>query len=90
MDKRWQDDPKLKNMDKEKLEMLQRFADQGAEQNMSAMLPFLMNAASRGRSQGLSFTPDEISAIMEVLKAGKSPREAAKLDKIVNLMRMIR
>ena len=33
---------------------------------------------------------DEIGTILNVLKAGKSPKEAAKLDQIVSLMRMIR
>ena len=33
---------------------------------------------------------DEISAIIEVLKMGKSPAEAQKLDKVVNLMKMMR
>lgn len=90
MDNQWQNDPRLDHLDKEKLEMLQNLAEQGTGKNVSAMLPFLMSAASRGRNQGLSFSPDEVSAIMEVLKSGKSPREAARLDKIVSLMRMIR
>ncbi|MCB5551109.1 hypothetical protein LIR34_14995 [Blautia sp. MSK17_66] len=54
------------------------------------MLPFLMSAAAQGRQNGLNFSPDEISTILSVLKTGKSPSEAAKLDQIVRLMRMIR
>ena len=44
-------------MDKSKLEMLQNLAEQGAGKNASDMLPFLMNAASRGKSNGLNFPP---------------------------------
>mgnify|MGYP000190519531 FL=1 len=54
------------------------------------MLPFLMDAASRGKGNGLNFSSNEISAVLEVLKMGKSPQEAAKIDRIVSLMRMIR
>lgn len=54
------------------------------------MLPFLMSAAAQGRQNGLQFSSDEIGTILNVLKAGKSPKEAAKLDQIVSLMRMIR
>lgn len=90
MDNNWQNDPKLANMDKSKLEMLQKLAEQGAGRNASDMLPFLMNAAAQGKNNGLNFSSDEISAVLEVLKMGKSPQEAAKLDRIVSLMRMIR
>ena len=50
----------------------------------------IMGAASQGKNAGLNFSSDEISAIIEVLKMGKSPTEIARLDRIVNLMKMIR
>ena len=90
MDKNWQNDPKLKDMDRSKLEMLQSLAEQGNGKSPSDMLPFLMSAAAQGKNSGLNFSPDEISAVLEVLKAGKSPEEAAKIDRIVSLMRLIR
>ncbi len=86
----WKDNPRLNGMDKSKLDMLQSLAEQGSGKSASDMLPFLMNAASQGRNSGLKFSSQEISAIIEVLKMGKSPQEAAKLDRIVNLMKMIR
>lgn len=90
MDTSWQNNPKLADMDKNKLEMLQNLAEQGTGKNASDMLPFLMNAATQGKNSGLRFSSEEISTVLEVLKMGKSPQEAAKLDRIVNLMRMIR
>lgn len=90
MDTNWQNDPKLAGMDKTKLEMLQNLAEQGTGKSASDMLPFLMSAAARGKNNGLQFTSDEISTVLEVLKMGKSPQEAAKLDRIVSLMKMIR
>ena len=48
-----------------------------------------MSAAASGKKNGLNFSQNEISDVLEVMKAGKSPQEAAKIDKIVNLMRMI-
>lgn len=86
----WKDNPKLNGMDKSKLDMLQHLAEQGNGKSAADMLPFLMNAASQGRNSGLNFSSQEISTIIEVLKMGKSPQEAAKLDRIVNLMKMIR
>lgn len=90
MSEDWKDNPRLSGMDKGKLDMLQKLAEQGNGKSASDMLPFLMNAAAQGRNNGLNFSSGEISAVLEVLKMGKSPAEAAKIDQIVNLMRMIR
>lgn len=85
----WMNDPRLAGMDKSKLEMLQQMADQGSQKSQSDLMPFLMAAASNGNSKGMNFSSDEISAIIEVIKMGKSPKEAAKLDKIVSIMKMM-
>lgn len=86
----WKNNPRLSGMDPQKLSMLQGLADQGLGKNPSELLPFIMGAVSKGKNAGLNFSSDEISTIIEVLKMGKSPAEAAKLDRIVNLMKMIR
>ncbi|MGI6071237.1 MAG: hypothetical protein ACOYBE_12575 [Blautia sp.] len=85
----WMNNPKLQGMDKSKLEMLQNLADQGSQKNKSDLMPFLMATASQGKAGGLSFNSNEISTIIEVIKMGKSPQEAARLDKIVNIMKMM-
>lgn len=90
MSEDWRNNPKLEGMDKSKLDMLQNLAQQGIGKNPSDLLTFIMNAANQGKNAGLNFNPREIDTIIEVLKMGKSPREAAKLDQVVNLMKMIR
>lgn len=86
----WKDNPRLNKMDKNKLNLLQSLAEQGNGKSASDMLPFLMGAAAQAKNQGLDFSSQEISTIIEVLKMGKSPQETAKLDRIINLMKMIR
>ena len=86
----WKKDPKLEDIDAAKLDMLQKLAEKGSGKSASDMLPFLMEAASRGKKNGLNFSQPEISAILDVLKEGKSPKEQAKMDRIIGLMRMIR
>ena len=78
----WRNNPKLAGMDRSKLDMLQNLASQGSSKGANEMLPFLMSAAAQGKKGGLKFNADEISAIIEVLKMGKSPAEAQKLDKV--------
>lgn len=85
----WKNNPRLAQVDPQKLSMLQNLADQGLGKNPSELLPFIMGAASQGKNAGLNFSSNEISTIIEVIKMGKSPAEAAKLDRIVNLMKMI-
>ncbi len=85
----WKDDPRLSQMDPQKLSMLQNMADQGLGKNPSELLPFIMGAAAQGKKSGLNFSSNEISTIIEVIKMGKSPAETARLDRIVNLMKMI-
>ena len=72
----WKNNPKLSQMDPQKLSMLTgiwQIRDLG--KNPSELLPFIMGAASQGKNAGLNFSSDEISAIIEVLKMGKSPTE---------------
>ena len=81
--------PRLAGMDQSKLDMLQNLAQQGSTKGINDMLPFLMGAAAQGKKGGLKFNANEISTIIEVLKMGKSPEEIQRLDRIVNLMKMI-
>lgn len=90
MEQDWKNNPTLANLDKNKLDMLQSLAEQSAGKNASEMLPFLLNAAKQGKNNGLHFSGDEIALILEAIKMGKSKEEVARLDKIVNMMRMIR
>lgn len=85
----WRNNPRLAGMDQSKLDMLQNLAQQGSTKGVNDMLPFLMGAAAQGKKGGLKFNANEISTIIEVLKMGKSQEEIQKLDKIVNLMKMI-
>ena len=85
----WRNNPRLEGMDQSKLDMLQNLAQQGSTKGINDMLPFLMGAAAQGKKGGLKFNANEISTIIEVLKMGKSPEEIQRLDRIVNLMKMI-
>lgn len=85
----WRNNPRLAGMDQSKLDMLQNLAQQGSTKGINDMLPFLMGAAAQGKKGGLKFNANEISTIIEVIKMGKSPEEIQRLDRIVNLMKMI-
>lgn len=84
----WTEDPSLAGLDPAKLAMLNSFAQQGAGKSPQELLPLLMAAASQSRAKGARFSREEMDAVIQVLKAGKSPEETARMDKIIQMMRM--
>lgn len=84
----WVDHPGLAGMDPAKLAMLNSFAQQGSGKSPQELLPLLMAAASQSRAKGTRFSREEMDAIIQVLKAGKSPEETARMDKIIQMMKM--
>lgn len=84
----WTKDPSLAGLDPAKLAMLNSFAQQGVGKNPQELLPLLMAAASQSRAKGTRFSREEMDAIIQVLKAGKSPEETARMDKIIQMMKM--
>ena len=86
----WMNNPKLANIDPAKLQMLQSLAMQGSQQNKNDLMSFLMSAANTSRERGMQFSPNEMETIVEVLKMGKTPAEAARIDRMISMMRMMR
>lgn len=90
----WTKNPSLSGIDAEKLKMLNSIANQGSQKGMNELLPFLMSAVSQNDSQnesgGMHFTPKEMDTIIEVLKMGKSPQETAKIERMMQIIRMMR
>lgn len=85
----WVDHPDLAGMDAAKLAMLNTLAQQGAGKSPSELLPFLMSAASQNRSRGLRFSSQEMDTIIQVLKIGRSPEEIARMEKIIQMMKLL-
>ena len=85
----WTKDPSLAGMDPAKLAMLNSFVQQSSGKSPQELLPLLMAAASRNRSTGTRFSNAEIETIIEVSKTGKSPEETARMDRIIQMMKML-
>ena len=46
-----------------------------------------MAEAAQGRAKGTRFSREEMESISQVLKAGKSPEEIARMDQIIQMMK---
>ncbi len=80
--------PALKNIDPAKLQMLLGLTEQAKGKSQSELLPFLMAAGSSSGS--MSFSPNEVDTIIEVMKIGKSPEEIQRIDRLTSLVRQFR
>ncbi len=83
----WMNNPALAGIDPARLQMLSSLATQAQGKSQNELLPFLMAAASQKNTGGMSFRPDEIETIINVMKIGKSPQEIRQIDRICTLMR---
>ena len=81
----WMNNPMLNQMEPMKVELMKTIASQSQGKNMNEMAPLLMAAVQKANSQGISFTPDEMDLIIEIMKNGKSPEEQKKIDNVVRV-----
>lgn len=81
------DNPALKNIDPEKLQTLLSLAEQAKGKSQAELLPFLMAASGSGK---MRFSPEEMDAIIGVMKIGKSPQEIRKMDQMCALFRKMK
>lgn len=79
----WMKDESLKNIDPYKLEFLQALVFESNNLKKEQMLPFLMAVMKRGQEKRISFSDNEVDAIVAVLRKQASPEEIGKIEKIM-------
>lgn len=79
----WMKDESLKNIDPYKLDFLQALVFESSSLKKEQMLPFLMAVAKRGQEKKVSFSDEEIDAIVTVLRKHSSPDELSKIEKVM-------
>lgn len=81
----WMNDESLKNIEPYKLQFLQALVFESSNLKKEQMLPFLMSVMKRGKEKNVSFSEDEIIAIVAVLRKSATPEELSKIEKIMAL-----
>lgn len=82
----FENNPLLKEMAPEKLQFLMNFANTKKPASMQEMMPFLLSFANTAKSNNIQFSNSETELLINLLKQNLSPQEAAKADKIIQLM----
>lgn len=79
----WMKDESLKNIDPYKLEFLQALIFESSNLKKEQMFPFLMAVMKRGQEKKISFSDNEVNAIVAVLRKHATPEEISKIEKVM-------
>ena len=79
--------PLLNGMSPEKLQVLMNFASSPKPTDIKEMMPFLLSATNSAKNKNIQFTQPETELLFQILKQNMSAEEAAKADKLIQLMK---
>ena len=85
MDNEWMNNPAMKNIDPAKLELIRMAAERTAGNSGRDLAPVMLALITSANKQGIRFSPDEMSLILEILKKGKSKEEQEQIDRTVRM-----
>lgn len=79
-------EPSVQDIPKEKLDFLQKLVFESKSLSQKELLPFLMALAQRSREEHISFSQQEMNAIIDAIKKYSTPDEINKMNQIMRLM----
>lgn len=83
MTNEWMKDESLSEIPPYKLEFLQALVFESSNLRKEQLLPFLMAVAKRGQEKNVTFSDEEMNAIVAVLKKHATDEELSKMNKIL-------
>lgn len=75
----------MKNIDPAKLELIKMAAQKTSGKSGRDLAPVMLALITSANKQGIRFSPDEVSLILEILKEGKSKEEQAQIDRTMRM-----
>ena len=81
----WMNNPAMKNIDPAKLELIRMAASKTSGKTGKELAPVMLALITSANKQGIQFTPDEVTLILEILKQGKSKDEQEQIDRTVRM-----
>lgn len=82
----WINHPEMQKIDPIKMELIKTAAAQTKGKSGQNMATVMMALIGTARRQGISFSPEEMTLILEVLKDGKSKEEQAQIDHMASMV----
>lgn len=81
----WKQDPRLKQMPREKLDCLTEFADRISRLPKDQILPAFLGLQAEAARRGIRFTDEETELLVSVLSADMPPQDKKKLGALRSL-----
>ncbi|MCC2254923.1 hypothetical protein LKD70_10920 [Ruminococcus sp. CLA-AA-H200] len=81
----WMNNPAMKNIDPEKLELIRIASERTSGKSGKDLVPVMLALITGANRQGIRFSPDEVTLIMEILKEGKSKEEQEQIDRTLKM-----
>lgn len=81
----WMKEKCVAHIDSRKLDFLQALVFENRNKSQKEMLPVLMNVVKMSREQNISFSDDEMHAIIEALEKHSTPEELKMMHKIMKM-----
>ncbi len=83
---KWMTEPSLQDIPHEKLDFLQKMVFESRDLSQKELVPFLMALAQRSRRANITYSQEEMTAIIEAIKKYSTPEELLKMNQIMKLM----
>lgn len=82
----WMNNPKIRSMDPVKLELLKAAAAQTSGKSGKNLAPVMLALITNANKQGIRFSPDETSLIIEILKEGRPKQEQEQIERTLQMV----
>lgn len=83
-------DPRIRDINPKKMAIINEFYKKSHGLTGEEMLPLFLATTKTARDLGISFTNEEITILIDIIKSGMNAKEASKIDTILNLTRLLK
>lgn len=89
MDNNWMNNPAFKNINPQKLLLLNQLLGQASSKSKDELIPFFIAASSKASSMGMSFNDAETDLIITALTSNMSAQDKGRVETIRKLTKML-
>jgi hypothetical protein len=80
MNSNWKQDPRLKNMNPQKLSMLTEFAKRAESAPKDQLMQTLLSLNAEASQKGIQFNDEETDLLVSILSANMNPSERQRVE----------
>ncbi|HCD44871.1 MAG TPA: hypothetical protein DEQ64_14300 [Lachnoclostridium sp.] len=76
----WKQDPRLRNMNPQKLSLLTEFVKRVESTPKDQLVPTLLNLNAEASQKGIQFNDEETDLLISIMSANMGPNERKRID----------